>query len=113
MAGSWNVASALGIGRCGTLAKLIVLAASLLGCSFGPRSLMQTRLRYNDAVKTTSEQQFLLNIVRLRYTDTPSSLSISSIADQQELGGTTGDPVFCIGGGDLSIEDHMADLDGV
>ena len=46
---------------------------------------MHSRLRYNDAVKTTSEQQFLLNIVRLRYIDTPSSLSIASIADQQEL----------------------------
>jgi hypothetical protein len=27
----------------------------------------------------------LLNIVRLRYVDTPSSLAISSIADQQEM----------------------------
>ena len=46
---------------------------------------MHSRLRYNDAVKTTSEQQLLLNIVRLRYVDTPSSLAISSIADQQEV----------------------------
>lgn len=29
--------------------------------------------------------QLLLNIVRLRYVDTPSSLAISSIADQQEV----------------------------
>jgi len=56
-----------------------------LGCGFGPRSLVQTRLAYNEAVKTTSEEQFLLNIVRLRYTNTPSSLAISNIADQQEL----------------------------
>ena len=46
---------------------------------------MNSRLQYNDAVKTTSEQQLLLNIVRLRYVDTPSSLAISSIADQQEV----------------------------
>lgn len=58
---------------------------SSLGCGFGPRSLVQTRLAYNEAVKTTSEEQFLLNIVRLRYTNTPSSLAISNIADQQEL----------------------------
>ncbi len=58
---------------------------SCVGCSLGPRSLLQSRLRYNDAVKTTSEEQLLLNIVRLRYTDTPSSLAISSIADQQEV----------------------------
>lgn len=61
----------------------IVLGCS--GCSLGPRSLTHSRLRYNDAVKSTSEQQLLLNIVRLRYVDTPSSLAISSIADQQEV----------------------------
>src|SRR5262249_31055435 len=43
-----------------------------------------SRLRYNEAVKVTTEQQLLLNIVRLRYTDTPSSLALTAIADQQE-----------------------------
>ena len=66
-----------------TLAVCVTL--SCLGCSIGPRSLLQSRLRYNDAVKATSEQQLLLNIVRLRYIDTPSSLAITSIADQQEI----------------------------
>jgi len=70
-----------------TLGGLCILAflGAFLGCGFGPRSLVQTRLQYNEAVKTTSEEQFLLNIVRLRYTNTPSSLAISNIADQQEL----------------------------
>lgn len=68
----------------GTLAWLLC-ALCCVGCSIGPRSLAHSRLRYNDAVKSTSEQQLLLNIVRLRYVDTPSSLAISSIADQQEL----------------------------
>ena len=69
------------------LGGLCILAflGAFLGCGFGPRSLVQTRLQYNEAVKTTSEEQFLLNIVRLRYTNTPSSLAISNIADQQEL----------------------------
>ncbi|MFO0879935.1 MAG: hypothetical protein U0840_21525 [Gemmataceae bacterium] len=56
-----------------------------VGCALGPRTIEHSRLRYNEAIKTTTEQQLLLNIVRLRYIDTPSSLSISSIADQQEL----------------------------
>src|SRR4029077_5739458 len=43
------------------------------------------RLRYNEAVKTTTEKQLLLNIVRLRYIDSPSSLAISNIAEQQEI----------------------------
>ena len=45
---------------------------------------MQSRLQYNEVVKTTTEQQLLLNIVRLRYTDTPSSLAVSNIAAQFE-----------------------------
>jgi hypothetical protein len=69
---------------------LLAIATMLIhgvgGCSLGPKSLLHTRIRYNDAVKSTSEQQLLLNIVRLRYTDTPSSLAISAIADQQEIG---------------------------
>jgi hypothetical protein len=55
------------------------------GCSFGPRALPHDRIRYNEAVKTSGEEQLLLNIVRLRYTDTPSSLSVTSLADQYEL----------------------------
>ncbi len=76
---------ALGLPSCCLLAFYACVILSCFGCSLGPRSLMHSRLRYNDAVKTTSEQQLLLNIVRLRYIDTPSSLAISSIADQQEV----------------------------
>ncbi|HJZ53384.1 MAG TPA: hypothetical protein VKE74_00410, partial [Gemmataceae bacterium] len=67
---------------------LFALAGSALGgagCALGPRSVERNRLRYNEAVKTTTEEQLLLNIVRLRYTDTPSSLSITTIAEQQEV----------------------------
>lgn len=65
---------------------LVVAAAALAaGCALGPRSVEQNRLRYNEAVKTTTEEQLLLNIVRLRYIDTPSSLSLTGIAEQQEI----------------------------
>lgn len=66
----------------GTAALCLLFAA---GCSIGPRSIEKNRLRYNEAVKTSSEEQLLLNIVRLRYTDTPSSLAVTTIADQSEL----------------------------
>ncbi len=56
-----------------------------LGCALGPDSVRESRLQYNEAVQTTTEQEMLLNVVRLRYTDTPSSLSVASIADQQEI----------------------------
>jgi hypothetical protein len=71
-----------------TRCLLLTLAAAglgQLGCSIGPRVLLRDRLRYNEAVKTSSEEQLLLNIVRLRYIDSPSSLAISSVADQYEL----------------------------
>lgn len=62
-----------------------LVCAVLAGCaSIGPEALQQNRLQYNEIVKTTSEEQLLLNIVRLRYTDTPSSLSVSAIAAQFE-----------------------------
>ena len=66
---------------------MIWIAVLLLtGCStFGPSALQQSRLQYNEVVKTTTEQQLLLNIVRLRYTDTPSSLAVSGIAAQFEV----------------------------
>jgi hypothetical protein len=66
------------------LATLAVLLAGP-GCHFGPKTLYRTRLPYNEAIKTTSEEQLLLNIVRLRYTDNPSSLAISNIAAQFEM----------------------------
>jgi len=63
---------------------LVVLLAT--GCStFGPDTLHSQRLQYNEVVKKTTEEQLLLNIVRLRYTDTPSSLAVSTIAAQYEI----------------------------
>src|SRR5262245_52130451 len=68
----------------GGLATLVILL-SAAGCSFGPKTLYRTRLPYNEAIKTTSEEQLLLNIIRLRYSDNPSSIAVSNIAAQFEL----------------------------
>src|SRR5215510_5593535 len=62
----------------------LLLALVLPGC-IGPRSLELTRLRYDQAVNETSEQQWLRNIVRLRYGDLPSFLDVSAITSQFEL----------------------------
>jgi hypothetical protein len=65
------------------------IALALLLCAgcaaFGPSALETSRLQYNEVVKKTTEEQLLLNIVRLRYTDTPSSLAVSTIAAQFEV----------------------------
>ncbi|MBL8914436.1 MAG: hypothetical protein JNM17_27265 [Archangium sp.] len=67
----------------------------LCGCAgIGPGALQRTRVSYNETVKATSEQEMLLNIVRLRYGDTPSSLAISNIAAQYEFAGGVGGTPF-------------------
>src|SRR5437762_11739054 len=68
------------------MARIVVASLLAAGCStLGPGALHESRLQYNEAVKATSEEELLLNIVRLRYTDTPSSLAVSAIAAQFEL----------------------------
>lgn len=71
------------------LAAIVVALASAPGC-LGPRSLELTRLRYDEAVRETSEQQWLRNIVRLRYGDLPSLLDVAAITSQFELSGRGG-----------------------
>lgn len=74
------------------------------GCTvIGPSALRQSRLRYNETVKTTSEEEMLLNIVRLRYSDTPSSLAVSNIAAQFELAANLGVTPFFAAGQDRSF----------
>lgn len=83
---------------------IVVWSFLLGGCtSFGPRSLQQSRLEYNETIKSTTEEQLLLNIVRLRYTDTPSSLAVSAIAAQFERSQTLGlTPFFTASGADIN-----------
>ncbi len=58
------------------------------GCaSFGPSALERTHGRYNQAVHEVEEEEFLRNLVRVRYNDTPTSLNVTSIAAQYELAG--------------------------
>lgn len=63
----------------------LLLALSLSGCSFGPKAIEQTHGRYSRAVQRVEEEEFLKNIVRLRYTEEPRNLNVSAIAAQYEL----------------------------
>ncbi|MFZ5440105.1 MAG: hypothetical protein ACOZQL_08860 [Myxococcota bacterium] len=88
-----------------TRSSLCVVAFLVLtGCAgIGPGAIHRTRLSYNETVKTTSEQEMLLNIVRLRYGDTPSALAISNIAAQYELSAGVGANPFFAAGADRSF----------
>ena len=86
------------------LIALLALGLGLSGCtSLGPQTLDHARLQYNEVIKRTTEEQLLLNIVRLRYTDTPSSLAVSAIAAQFERSQSIGLlPFFTAAGGDIN-----------
>jgi len=68
---------------CGVLFCGALLCAG--GCSFGPRALENTHGKYNEAVAQVTEEEMLLNIVRLRYNDHPERIEVTSIASQYEL----------------------------
>lgn len=58
---------------------LLLFLAS--GCSgIGPSGISLGRPAYNAAIQTTSNEEMLLNIVRLRYRDTPFFLRVSGVA---------------------------------
>ena len=67
------------------------LAAASGGC-LGPAAVRSTRLKYNEAVRITNDEQILTNIVRLRYADSPVFIDLPSITSQFELAAGGSDP---------------------
>jgi hypothetical protein len=65
------------------LVVLITACAGMTGC-VGPKAVRYTRLRYNEVVRDTNDQQLLLNIVRLRYADSPIFIDLPNITSQFE-----------------------------
>jgi hypothetical protein len=68
--------------------SVLMLAACLAtsGC-VGPSAIQHTRIRYNEVYRDTNDEQLLLNIVRLRYADSPVFIDLPNITSQFELGG--------------------------
>lgn len=68
--------------------SILVLASvlALTGCqSIGTGSVQRDRIGYADALGTSWKEQTLLNIVKLRYLDTPVFLDVSSVISSYEL----------------------------
>jgi hypothetical protein len=65
---------------CLTFSLLIVSCANL-----GPTTLKSERSNYNLAVQRTNDEQLMLNLVRLKYRDTPFFMEVSSVASQFTL----------------------------
>lgn len=49
------------------------------GCGMGSHAIKKNRLDYNEVMVHTDRQELLLNIVRLRYRDTPEWLVPNSV----------------------------------
>ncbi len=73
--------------------RLALLAACLasVGC-VGPAAVRSSRMKYNEAVRVTNEEQLLTNIVRLRYADSPVFIDLPNITSQFELSAGGSDP---------------------
>ena len=76
-------------------------ALALTACnSFGSHAVRTARFPYNEALARTSNEQLLLNLVRLRYRDTPYFLQETSLTTQYELSGAASAGVTIVKGGD-------------
>jgi len=96
--------------RYAVMRLLACLLAILLipACSgFGPRALESSRTRYNIAIQGTDSQQQLLNLVRLRYRDTPFFLQLSSVSSNLRFRAAVG-----AGGQIASGGPDIASVDG-
>lgn len=70
------------------LAVLVLTLLGLGGCKhFGPRSIMADRIPYNEAIALSWKEQTLLNIVKLRYMDTPFFIDVPQITSGYTLQG--------------------------
>ena len=65
---------------------LASLITSAPGC-LGPNALRSSRMKYNEAIRATNDEQLLMNIVRLRYADSPVFVDLPSITSQFEVSG--------------------------
>lgn len=68
---------------------LAVVMLGQAGCQhYGPRSITADRIPYNQAIATSWKEQTLLNIVRLRYMDTPFFVDVPQITSGYTVQGT-------------------------
>ncbi|MDR1303240.1 MAG: hypothetical protein LBJ81_01315 [Puniceicoccales bacterium] len=68
--------------------QILYGVASLLagGCaSLGPRAVKQTHYEYNTAIAKTTDEQLLLNLVRLKYRNMPYFLDVVNINENRKF----------------------------
>lgn len=62
---------------------ITVLLVAMSGCSsVGPKTVPADQFNYNAAIAKSSQEQLLVNLVRLRYNETPVFLKVGSVISQ-------------------------------
>lgn len=88
---------------------LLVPWLFLSACSsFGPKRVALDRFDYNEAIAHSTNEQMLINLVRLRYSEVPVFLALNSVVTQYfytgsigvggSAGASSGDPAWSVGG---------------
>jgi len=63
--------------------SLYVLPFLAVGCgTLGPSAIKGERINYNSAIQRSNDEQLLLNLVRLKYRDTPFFMEVTSVSSQ-------------------------------
>ncbi len=71
----------------------LLTAVVLAGCqNIGPGSVERDRIDYAGALGNSWKEQTLLNIVKLRYLDTPVFLDVTSVVSMYEMAGQANSP---------------------
>ncbi len=66
---------------------LFTMTFTTIGCiNIGPHVMKHEWLKYNNVISNIRNQQNLLNLVRLRYNDSPTMLAVTNINSQLLLG---------------------------
>lgn len=69
-----------------TVVAVFAIAVPLVGCKhLGPRSIVADRVPYNEAVAVSWKEQTLLNIVKVRYADTPFFVDVAQIVSGYQM----------------------------
>lgn len=90
--------------HCVKIIPFVIVLLVSYGCGMlGPASLKEGRNRYNQVIAYTGSEQMLINLVKLRYRDSPTFLQVSSISTNLQWGASAsaqvpiGDSVYSAG----------------
>ena len=66
---------------------VLLLAVSTLGCSAAAKAVRTNYVDFNHTIQYNNSQQMLLNLVRLKYRETPLFLKVGALSTSYSVGG--------------------------